>query len=122
MPRIPILMLLGGLLAAQQTPRVSPTAPPEEPAPVTIRVGVEEVVAPVNVYDREGAFVNGLRPDQFRLFDNGKEQNIPEPGARWEKRGGWHGDEPGGRVDSRWRPEVGILKFVNAMTARIVQQ
>jgi VWFA-related protein len=76
MPRIPVLMLLGGLLAAQQTPRVSPTAPPEEPAPVTIRVGVEEVVAPVNVYDREGAFVNGLRPDQFRLFDNGKEQNI----------------------------------------------
>ena len=28
------------------------------------------------VYDRDGNTISGLRPDQFRLFDNGKEQNI----------------------------------------------
>ena len=28
------------------------------------------------VFDRNGDYVNGLRPDQFRLFDNGKEQNV----------------------------------------------
>ena len=33
-------------------------------------------MAPVVVLDREGQFVSGLTPDQFRLFDNGKEQNI----------------------------------------------
>ena len=28
------------------------------------------------VFDRNGDYVNGLRPEQFRLFDNDKEQNI----------------------------------------------
>jgi VWFA-related protein len=28
------------------------------------------------VYDRAGNYVNGLEPNQFRIFDNGKEQNI----------------------------------------------
>jgi VWFA-related protein len=34
------------------------------------------VVAPTLVFDRDGGYVAGIRPDQFRLFDNGKEQNI----------------------------------------------
>jgi len=34
------------------------------------------VIAPVWVYDAEGNYVNGLRRDQFHLYDNGKEQNI----------------------------------------------
>ena len=37
---------------------------------------VDYVVAPVLVFDRDGSYVNGIRKDQFRLFDNGKEQNI----------------------------------------------
>jgi len=37
---------------------------------------VEVVVAPVTVVDRNGDNVDGLRPDQFHLFDNDKEQDI----------------------------------------------
>jgi VWFA-related protein len=33
-------------------------------------------VAPAVVFDRDDNYVAGIRPDQFRLFDNGKEQNI----------------------------------------------
>ncbi len=33
-------------------------------------------MAPVSVADRNGDNVDGLRPDQFHLFDNGKEQDI----------------------------------------------
>jgi len=62
------LMLLGGLLAAQQ----------QEPAQqsTVFRVGVDVVVAPVLVFDRDGNYVNGLQPFQFHLYDNGKEQDI----------------------------------------------
>ena len=34
------------------------------------------IVAPVLVTDRQGNIVDGLKPEQFHLFDNGKEQNI----------------------------------------------
>jgi VWFA-related protein len=80
MSRTALLLLTCGLLAAQQTlpPASQPprTPPAEEPPSTTIRVGVTEVVAPVLVFDRSGTSVDGLRPDQFRLYDNGKEQNI----------------------------------------------
>ena len=66
MTRLLVLTVVCGSLAAQQ----------EQPPPTIIRVPVENVVAPVVVLDREGQFVSGLTPDQFRLFDNGKEQNI----------------------------------------------
>jgi VWFA-related protein len=62
------LVLLGGSLVAQQQ------EPP--PQPPVFRVGVDVVVAPVIVLDRDGNYVNGLQPFQFHLYDNGKEQNI----------------------------------------------
>ena len=37
---------------------------------------VQVVVAPVTVTDRNGDNVDGLQPEQFHLFDNGKEQTI----------------------------------------------
>ena len=37
---------------------------------------VTNVVAPVLVFDRNGGYVNNIRPDQFHLFDNDVEQNI----------------------------------------------
>jgi VWFA-related protein len=43
---------------------------------LTIRTTVDVVTAPVTVLDREGNYVDGLRPDQFHLLDNDKEQNI----------------------------------------------
>ena len=65
---------------AQGAPKGADQAGPEDDFPdqdlLRFSVGAEYVVAPVLVFDRDGQYVNGLRPDQFRLFDNGKEQNI----------------------------------------------
>ncbi len=61
-------------LAAQQ-----PTAQPkaeETPEQTVIRTTVQYVTTPVWVFDRDGDYVNGLQPSQFRLFDNDKEQQI----------------------------------------------
>ena len=81
--RFAIVTLLCGLAAAQQSSKPAPSATPAPASPqaeqvpgTNFRVGVQEVVAPVLVTNRDGNFVEGLRPDQFRLFDNSKEQNI----------------------------------------------
>ena len=78
-PRFAFLTLVGGLLIAQtpQPPKPAPQA--QEPTSENgqpIRISVENVVVPTLVFTRDGGFVSGLRPDQFRLFDNSKEQNI----------------------------------------------
>ncbi len=57
-------------LAAQE-----PAFGQEEPL-AQFRTTVDVVVAPVVVRDRDGNYVHGLQPSDFRLFDNGKEQNI----------------------------------------------
>src|SRR6059036_931155 len=73
--RLLLLFLLSGWLISQQQPTL-PAPLPQEQLPVIGRATVEEVTAPVLVFDREGNYVNGLQPNQFHLFDNGKEQNI----------------------------------------------
>jgi VWFA-related protein len=77
---IPVTLLC---LAAQQPP-VKP--PAEEGKPPDLadvqqdilieRATVSVVQAPVTVTDRDGALVSGIQPNQFHLFDNGREQNI----------------------------------------------
>ncbi len=62
-------LLLGSTLFAQVTEA------PEIGEPI-IRTTTSNVVAPVLVTDRAGNIVDGLKPAQFRLFDNNKEQNI----------------------------------------------
>jgi VWFA-related protein len=52
------------------------SAPTVEPDTPTIRTTVDVVVAPVTVTSGSGQYVNGLQPQDFRLFDNGVEQNI----------------------------------------------
>jgi len=69
-----VVMSLAGVLFAQE-PAQSPPSQEDEQLH-TIFVNVQNVLAPVLVYDRDGGFVNGLKPDQFHLFDNNKEQNI----------------------------------------------
>ena len=64
-------LLAAGLLAQGQQDATKPEA-----ADQPIKVQVQEVVAPVTVTDRNGENVDGLGPQQFHLFDNGKEQNI----------------------------------------------
>jgi len=61
------------LLAAQEPPAK------QEPLPsdTIIRVPVTNVLAPTSVIDKnDGTIVTGLRADQFRLFDNAKQQKI----------------------------------------------
>jgi VWFA-related protein len=75
------LSLAGGSLIAQTQQEQSQPQTPAQPSAAedlltTIRVSVQEVTAPVLVFDRDGNYVNGLQPQQFHLFDNGKEQNI----------------------------------------------
>src|SRR5215467_16189091 len=69
------LSLAGGSLMAQQQNQQQKQEP-QEALPVIGRASVQEVTAPVLVFDREGNYVNGLQPFQFHLYDNGKEQNI----------------------------------------------
>jgi VWFA-related protein len=61
-----VLLLCAALLAQNAT----------ETPDATIRTTVDVVVAPVTVLDRDENYVDGLRPDQFHLFDNDKEQSI----------------------------------------------
>jgi VWFA-related protein len=74
-------ILICGLLSAQQTTPPKTAAPPQtetatEGPQTVIRTTVLTVATPAWVYDRDGETVSGLRPDQFRLFDNGKQQDI----------------------------------------------
>jgi VWFA-related protein len=78
--RLLLIALVSGSLAGQQQTIQQQQKPaqqtPREDDLTVIRTTVEEVTAPVLVFDRDGNFVNGLQPPQFHLFDNGKEQNI----------------------------------------------
>src|SRR5437879_12293656 len=49
-----------------------------DPPKADIRETFKFVLAPVSVTDRDGKFVDGLTPLDFRLLDNGKEQKITE--------------------------------------------
>lgn len=62
------------MLVAQDPPKTTPAK--EDDAKFSI--SVTRVLAPVTVIDREGHFVSGLTPYDFRLFDNGKPQAITE--------------------------------------------
>ncbi|MGH9659411.1 MAG: VWA domain-containing protein [Bryobacteraceae bacterium] len=65
---VTIALVAAAVATAQQTPET-------QPAP-DIKVTVTEILVPVTVQDRDEMPVNGLQPRQFRLFDNGKEQDI----------------------------------------------
>lgn len=57
--------------------RVSTEAPPQDVTPEgTIRVGVNVVIAPTTVRNRNGNIVNGLQLRDFQLLDNNKPQHI----------------------------------------------
>ncbi len=64
--------------AGQQTPPAAGQQTPPTAGQPETRFGVEVQViqVPVWVYDKNLNYVDGLTPDQFRIFDNGKEQRI----------------------------------------------
>jgi VWFA-related protein len=68
---------LVAFLAAQDPPKTDPSKPDQSKESV-FKETFKFVVAPVTVIDRDGNFVSGLTPYDFRLFDNGKPQRITE--------------------------------------------
>jgi len=72
-----IRWMVAGLLAATLFAQgQQDSAKPATPADQPIKVTVDFVVTPVSVVDREGNNIDGLKPEQFHLFDNDKEQDI----------------------------------------------
>jgi VWFA-related protein len=71
--RFVLLIMLCAAASAQAPSGV--TEVPEIDQPI-VRTTVTNIVAPVLVTDRAGNIIDGLQPNQFHLFDNGKEQNI----------------------------------------------
>jgi VWFA-related protein len=69
-------LLLCGVARSQQSAGFGTQPTPEIDQPPISRTTVNYVVAPVLVTDKDGNIIDGLQPAQFRLFDNGKEQNI----------------------------------------------
>ncbi len=68
------LSIVLALTLCAQTP--APAQPPAQPQPPTIKTNVTEVIVPVTVTDEKGKFVTDLDKEDFRIFDEGKEQNI----------------------------------------------
>jgi VWFA-related protein len=60
--------------SSEQTPAQEPPETSNEQP--TFRVPVHVVETPVTVIDRHGDYVDGLQPQDFKLYDNDKEQNI----------------------------------------------
>src|SRR5436189_6470697 len=73
--RVIAVALVGSLALAQngQNQTQQQVAPPAQPP---IRVQVDEVIVPVTVTDDRGRFVSNLDKSDFRVQDEGKDQNI----------------------------------------------
>jgi VWFA-related protein len=85
-------LCLNALIAQQATPTAQPqTSPLIPPAAQPLQIPADQpsqnpdfrtqvriVMAPVTVTDRNGNIIEGLQPQDFRLYDNGKLQRITE--------------------------------------------
>lgn len=71
MLRRELCSLLAGSVAASTISLRAQDA--EDPV---FRGGVQAILAPTTVLDKDGNYVHGVRADEFRLFDNGKLQKI----------------------------------------------
>ena len=60
--------------ATAQTP--TPTPPPSKSPDDVVRVYTELVQTDVMVFDKQGKFINGLKPGDFQLFIDGKRRDI----------------------------------------------
>jgi VWFA-related protein len=72
-------VLLSGLLLPAAPARLAaqqPSAPPQDEVEDVVRVKAELVQTDVMVFDREGKFVDGLKPEQFELKVDGQSQAV----------------------------------------------
>jgi Ca-activated chloride channel family protein len=90
--RFPIVLALMALAFSQSTEQKPPAPASEQPKPAAsaepqkpasaaepirpIQVQVNEVIIPVTVTDEKGRFVSNLDANDFRIFDEGKEQTL----------------------------------------------
>ena len=60
-----------------QTPKPTPTPPPDEVGPDdVIRITTNLVTIPVRVIDEKGRYVHDMRAEEFRIFEEGVEQQL----------------------------------------------
>ena len=60
-----------------QTPKSTPTPPPEEIEPGdVIRITTNLVAVPVRVLDKKGKYISDVRAEEFQIFEEGVEQRI----------------------------------------------
>src|SRR5579871_5648215 len=73
------LAALGAMGSRAQSPQQAPAPPPPQVSPNdkgTIRSTVDLVQVDVQVTGRDGKAVKGLKPEQFTISEDGKEQKI----------------------------------------------
>src|SRR5512132_90126 len=74
------LLLLAALLSFSLTTRAQEKKPSPPPKPQdvedVVRVSTELVQTDVMVFDKDGKFVSGLKPEQFELLVEGQPQPI----------------------------------------------
>ncbi len=71
-----VLLLAVSALRAQTAPSPAPAQQPPAEATTILRFRVNEVIVPVTVTDEKGRFVKDLEKKDFRIFDEGKEQQV----------------------------------------------
>lgn len=60
-----------------QTPKATPTPPPDEVGPGdVIRITTNLITIPVRVRDQKGRYVHDMRQEEFRIFEEGVEQQL----------------------------------------------
>ena len=72
---LPKLVLIA-LSAAAVLAQTAQPAPQASPIPAPIQVHVSEVIVPVTVTDEKDRFVSNLTAGDFKIFDEGREQNF----------------------------------------------
>src|SRR5271165_1456371 len=73
--RVLFCLLIAAFCLESQQPQAARQPPAQTQAP-SIKVQVNEVIVPVTVTDEKGRFVSDLDQKDFRIFDEGKEQQI----------------------------------------------
>src|SRR5665213_1074162 len=72
-------LVISGAIGLAQAPAKTAASPASDAPDLnvpTLRVAVNNLVAPVLVTDQQGNIIDGLQDHQFHLYDNGIEQNI----------------------------------------------
>lgn len=60
----------------ETAPESATTAPADGDEDEVVKIGTSLVTIPVSVYERSGVYVSGLRRNDFKIFEDGVEQEI----------------------------------------------